>query len=227
MTDAEHEWVLDNVDRVFPDVHRHVRDITLQDRSLVGRRIRLYGERSASVRRALGTAGTRCRDGGAIGAARCTTPRRRRLPAQLVPGGGIRLGSRACRGRRTRRWSARPTCEASRRCSAGSASSLASVARTMRGPIVKGHGRSPSVRCRSVSGSPPSSRSSMSASNESSTRPWNSKGSRRPIQSGSRSHGSRTSARWRSTTSRPRAASTSRPPGSECTTASSSPSTTR
>ena len=44
VTDAEHEWVLDNVERVFPGVHRHVRDITLQDPTLVGRRIRLYGE---------------------------------------------------------------------------------------------------------------------------------------------------------------------------------------
>ncbi len=43
-TDDEYEWVTDNLDVVFPDVHRHVRDVPTQDASLHYRRIRLYGE---------------------------------------------------------------------------------------------------------------------------------------------------------------------------------------
>ena len=44
VTDAEHAWVMSHLDVVFPGVHRKVRDIALQDPSLSGRRIRLYGE---------------------------------------------------------------------------------------------------------------------------------------------------------------------------------------
>ncbi len=44
VTEAEHEWVLGHLDTVFPDAHRRIRDIVLQDPKLVGRRIRLYGE---------------------------------------------------------------------------------------------------------------------------------------------------------------------------------------
>jgi ribonucleoside-diphosphate reductase alpha chain len=43
-TDEEYEWVVENLDRVFPDVHRHVREVPAQDSSLRVRRIRLYGE---------------------------------------------------------------------------------------------------------------------------------------------------------------------------------------
>ncbi|MEJ7562927.1 MAG: vitamin B12-dependent ribonucleotide reductase, partial [Ilumatobacteraceae bacterium] len=45
VTEAEHAWVMEHLDRVFPSIHSKVRDIELQDPSLVGRRIRLYGER--------------------------------------------------------------------------------------------------------------------------------------------------------------------------------------
>ena len=43
VTEAEHEWVLGLVDRVFPGVHRHVREVETQDGELDCRRIRLYG----------------------------------------------------------------------------------------------------------------------------------------------------------------------------------------
>ncbi len=42
--DDEYEWVVSNLDLVFPDVHRHVRNVPTQDESLTCRRIRLYGE---------------------------------------------------------------------------------------------------------------------------------------------------------------------------------------
>jgi ribonucleoside-diphosphate reductase alpha chain len=42
--DDEYDWVITNLDLVFPDVHRHVRDVQTQDTSLRCRRIRLYGE---------------------------------------------------------------------------------------------------------------------------------------------------------------------------------------
>ncbi len=42
--DDEYDWVIDNLDLVFPDVHRNVRDVPTQDSSLGCRRIRLYGE---------------------------------------------------------------------------------------------------------------------------------------------------------------------------------------
>ncbi|MDQ3122971.1 MAG: ribonucleoside-diphosphate reductase, partial [Actinomycetota bacterium] len=42
--DDEYEWVIDNLELVFPDVHRHVREVPTQDSSLHCRRIRLYGE---------------------------------------------------------------------------------------------------------------------------------------------------------------------------------------
>jgi adenosylcobalamin-dependent ribonucleoside-diphosphate reductase len=44
VTDAEFGWVTKHLEQALPDVHRHVRSITLQDEALVGRRIRLYGE---------------------------------------------------------------------------------------------------------------------------------------------------------------------------------------
>jgi adenosylcobalamin-dependent ribonucleoside-diphosphate reductase len=43
-TDAEYDWVVSNLDVVFPDAHRHVSDVPTQDESLRYRRIRLYGE---------------------------------------------------------------------------------------------------------------------------------------------------------------------------------------
>ena len=43
-TDDEYQWISENLDLVFPDVHRKVRDVELQDSSLSYRRIRLYGE---------------------------------------------------------------------------------------------------------------------------------------------------------------------------------------
>src|SRR5439155_683641 len=43
-TDDEYEWVIRHLDLVFPDVHRHVREVETQDASLHYRRIRLYGE---------------------------------------------------------------------------------------------------------------------------------------------------------------------------------------
>jgi ribonucleoside-diphosphate reductase alpha chain len=43
-TDEEYEWVIENLDRVFPDVHRHVREVPAQDPSLRLKRVRLYGE---------------------------------------------------------------------------------------------------------------------------------------------------------------------------------------
>src|SRR3954452_9595284 len=43
-TDDEYEWVIRHLDLVFPDVHRHVRDVPTKDASLHCRRIRLYGE---------------------------------------------------------------------------------------------------------------------------------------------------------------------------------------
>jgi ribonucleoside-diphosphate reductase alpha chain len=42
--DDEYDWVLQNLNLVFPDVHRNVRDVETQDVSLHCRRIRLYGE---------------------------------------------------------------------------------------------------------------------------------------------------------------------------------------
>jgi adenosylcobalamin-dependent ribonucleoside-diphosphate reductase len=42
--DDEYAWVIDNLDLVFPDAHRHVRDVPTQDTALRCRRIRLYGE---------------------------------------------------------------------------------------------------------------------------------------------------------------------------------------
>src|SRR5947208_7717999 len=43
-TDDEYEWVIRHLDVVFPDVHRHVREVETQDASLHYRGIRLYGE---------------------------------------------------------------------------------------------------------------------------------------------------------------------------------------
>ena len=43
-TDDEYEWVIDNLDVVFPTARRNVRDVATQDTSLRCRRIRLYGE---------------------------------------------------------------------------------------------------------------------------------------------------------------------------------------
>ena len=43
-TDDEYDWVVTNLDLVFPNVHRHVRDVATDDPSLRCRRIRLYGE---------------------------------------------------------------------------------------------------------------------------------------------------------------------------------------
>ena len=43
VTEAERQWVLDALDAVFPDVHRHERLVTTQDRALDCRRNRLYG----------------------------------------------------------------------------------------------------------------------------------------------------------------------------------------
>jgi ribonucleotide reductase alpha subunit len=42
--DDEFAWVTDHLDTVFPDVHRHVRDVETQSADLTCRRIRLYGE---------------------------------------------------------------------------------------------------------------------------------------------------------------------------------------
>jgi ribonucleotide reductase alpha subunit len=42
--DDEYEWVIANLDVVFPGVHRHVRDVPTRDSSLHCRRIHLYGE---------------------------------------------------------------------------------------------------------------------------------------------------------------------------------------
>ena len=44
VTDAERGWVLDAIDTVFPDVHRHERSVVTADPKLDCRRIRLYGE---------------------------------------------------------------------------------------------------------------------------------------------------------------------------------------
>ena len=43
VTDAEKAWVLDAIDTVFPDVHRHERRVVTADTSLDCRRTRLYG----------------------------------------------------------------------------------------------------------------------------------------------------------------------------------------
>jgi ribonucleotide reductase alpha subunit len=42
--DAEYGWITRNLDVALPDVHRHVREVDLQDSSLRYRKIRLYGE---------------------------------------------------------------------------------------------------------------------------------------------------------------------------------------
>jgi ribonucleoside-diphosphate reductase alpha chain len=42
--DDELDWVVDNLDIAFPDVHRHVRDVESKDESLHVQRVRLYGE---------------------------------------------------------------------------------------------------------------------------------------------------------------------------------------
>jgi ribonucleoside-diphosphate reductase alpha chain len=42
--DDEYAWVVENLDLVFPDVHRNVRDVPTKDPLLSCRRIRLYGE---------------------------------------------------------------------------------------------------------------------------------------------------------------------------------------
>ncbi|HUC36908.1 MAG TPA: LAGLIDADG family homing endonuclease [Acidimicrobiales bacterium] len=43
VTDAERTWVLDAIDKIFPDVHRHERRVPTLDGSLDCRRTRLYG----------------------------------------------------------------------------------------------------------------------------------------------------------------------------------------
>ena len=43
VTDAELAWVTDALDRVFPDVHRHERPVSVRDQKLDCRRTRLYG----------------------------------------------------------------------------------------------------------------------------------------------------------------------------------------
>ena len=42
--DEEFAWVTDNLDAALPNVHRHVREVELEDKSLSYRKIRLYGE---------------------------------------------------------------------------------------------------------------------------------------------------------------------------------------
>ena len=42
--DDEYDWVIQNLDAVFPEVNRHVREVETRDASLNCRRIRLYGE---------------------------------------------------------------------------------------------------------------------------------------------------------------------------------------
>ena len=42
--DDEHTWVIDNLDVALPGVHRHEREVALQDEELGYRKIRLYGE---------------------------------------------------------------------------------------------------------------------------------------------------------------------------------------
>jgi len=42
--DEEFLWVSDNLDAALPHVHRHVREVELEDKSLSYRKIRLYGE---------------------------------------------------------------------------------------------------------------------------------------------------------------------------------------
>jgi len=44
VTEEEHDWVQQHVQAIFPDAHQHVRTFQTADASLVGRRIRLYGE---------------------------------------------------------------------------------------------------------------------------------------------------------------------------------------
>jgi ribonucleotide reductase alpha subunit len=44
VTPAERRWVLDALDTVFPEVHRHEREVQTQDTALDCRRTRLYGE---------------------------------------------------------------------------------------------------------------------------------------------------------------------------------------
>jgi ribonucleoside-diphosphate reductase alpha chain len=44
VTDAELEWVTGELDRVFPEVHRHERSVVTQNKGLDCRRTRLYGE---------------------------------------------------------------------------------------------------------------------------------------------------------------------------------------
>ena len=44
VTDAELEWVTGELDRVFPEVHRHERSVVTQSKELDCRRTRLYGE---------------------------------------------------------------------------------------------------------------------------------------------------------------------------------------
>ncbi len=43
-SEAEYEWVVENLDIAMPEVHRHVTDVESKDESLNVRRIRLYGE---------------------------------------------------------------------------------------------------------------------------------------------------------------------------------------
>jgi ribonucleotide reductase alpha subunit len=43
VTEAEHEWVTEAIDKVFPNVHRHERGVPTKDSSLDCLRIRLYG----------------------------------------------------------------------------------------------------------------------------------------------------------------------------------------
>ncbi len=43
VTDAEKKWVLDAIEKVFPNAHSHERSVPTQDTSLDCRRIRLYG----------------------------------------------------------------------------------------------------------------------------------------------------------------------------------------
>ena len=95
VTDAERAWVHWAVDTVFPNAHSHERLVETQDTSLDCRRLRLYGNHLAEFVERWGLMTRVARHDGpehlfTRSAAGC-----RGVPAQPVPGRGLRVAARA------------------------------------------------------------------------------------------------------------------------------------
>ena len=97
VNEDEHAWVSEALDRVFPMLHRNERTQVSPDERLETRRIRLFGKRARAVRREVGAARARCGHGGTGAVLHRAAPRRRGLPAEHLPGRGLRAGERDVR----------------------------------------------------------------------------------------------------------------------------------